>query len=101
MSAKLIEEAARAYCAACDAALPNPGDAREAPVREGIAAVVALVVERATEVIKREPDNYTVQNCCLSYGGDSFSGPMKQALECHRDILVREILRTFAAGTEG
>lgn len=34
-----------------------------------------------------EPDNYTVQNCCICYGGNSFSGPMKEALECHLNIL--------------
>jgi hypothetical protein len=33
------------------------------------------------------PDSRTVQQCCLAYGGNSFSGPMKEALECHLAIL--------------
>lgn len=33
------------------------------------------------------PDNPTVQNCCLAYGGSSFPGPMKEALICHLGIL--------------
>lgn len=36
------------------------------------------------------PDNPTVQQCCLSYGGHSFSGPMRNALKCHLSILRRE-----------
>ena len=82
MSAKLIEEAARAYCAACDAALPNPGDAREAPVREGIAAVVALVVERAAKVAEQE-------RAC--WGGYAWNAV---------DSAIQSI-RALAAGTEG
>jgi hypothetical protein len=34
-----------------------------------------------------KPDNRTVQACCLAYGGNSFSGPMKEALVCHLSIL--------------
>ena len=33
------------------------------------------------------PDSHTVQSCCLAYGGGSFSGPMRDALECHLSIL--------------
>ena len=36
------------------------------------------------------PDNPTVQQCCLSYGGHSFPGPMRNALKCHLSILRRE-----------
>ena len=32
-------------------------------------------------------DNNTVQSCCICYGGNSFPGPMKEALECYLSIL--------------
>ena len=34
-----------------------------------------------------KPDNQTVQQCCLGYGGHSFPGHMKEALLCHLSIL--------------
>jgi len=34
-----------------------------------------------------KPDNPTVQQCCICYGGNSFPGPMREALECHLSIL--------------
>lgn len=32
-------------------------------------------------------DNYMVQSCCICYGGNSFPGPMKEALECFVEIV--------------
>ena len=37
-----------------------------------------------------KPDNKTVQQCCLAYGGSSFPGPMRNALMCHLSILRQE-----------
>ncbi len=37
--------------------------------------------------LDREPDNQTIQQCCICYGGSSFSGPMEEALKCHLSIL--------------
>jgi len=39
------------------------------------------------ELLLLEPDNQTVQQCCICYGGNSFPGPMKEALKCHLSIL--------------
>jgi len=39
---------------------------------------------------KTKADNPTVQQCCLAYGGSSFSGPMRNALMCHLSILRQE-----------
>ena len=33
------------------------------------------------------PNSSTLQQCCLAYGGHSFPGAMKNALECHLSIL--------------
>ena len=86
MSTELIEEAALAYRAACDAVLPNPGDAREAPVREGIAAVVALVAEHAAEVARRRAGAAAVT---IGKRGE-------------RELLgLAEEICALAAGTEG
>lgn len=34
------------------------------------------------EALTKEPTTQEVQCACLAYGGQSFSGPMKEALEC-------------------
>jgi len=36
------------------------------------------------------PDDSTVQQCCLAYGGNSFPGPMSNALMCHLSLLRKE-----------
>jgi len=34
-----------------------------------------------------KPDNQTIQQCCICYGGSSFPDPMREALEHHLSIL--------------
>lgn len=38
-------------------------------------------LERVRAVLKAEPSAQLVQCCCLAYGGGSFSGPMKMAVQ--------------------
>lgn len=45
-------------------------------------------MEEAAKLIETDPDNYTVQNCCICYGGSSFPGPIKDVLMCHNKILA-------------
>lgn len=40
--------------------------------------------------LETPPDNAAVQQACIVYGGNSFPGPMKKALECHLSILKRQ-----------
>lgn len=40
-----------------------------------------------SETLREEIDNYTVQSCCICYGGSSFPGPMLEALKCHLQII--------------
>jgi hypothetical protein len=50
-------------------------------------------------VLTADIDNYTVQSCCICYGGNSFPGPMLDALKCHLQIIqsrVDEILAPTA-----
>jgi hypothetical protein len=44
-------------------------------------------VKSLLQLINTKPDNYTVQSCCLAYGGNSFPGPMEEALITHLSIL--------------
>jgi hypothetical protein len=39
------------------------------------------------ELLSTAPDATTIQQCCLCYGGNSFPGPMRDALMCHIAIL--------------
>ena len=39
------------------------------------------------KVLGEKIDNYMVQNCCICYGGNSFPGPMREALECFVEIV--------------
>lgn len=44
------------------------------------------------DAVLSEPiDNYTVQSAAICYGGDSFPGPIKEALECYQAILQSRI----------
>lgn len=36
------------------------------------------------------PDNQTIQQAAICYGGSSFPGPIKEALLCHLEILKRK-----------
>ena len=47
-------------------------------------------------LLSADPDSYTVMNCCICYGGNSFTGPMEEALRCHLEIL-RGRLRELGA----
>jgi hypothetical protein len=42
-------------------------------------------------VLSAPIDNYTVQSCCICYGGNSFPGPMKEALECFVEIMQSRV----------
>lgn len=44
---------------------------------------------RAYEKVLREAvsDNYVIQSCCICYGGNSFPGPIREALECFTNII--------------
>jgi hypothetical protein len=44
------------------------------------------------ELLNSSPDSYTVQSCCLSYGGNSFPKPIADALKCHISILRSKVL---------
>lgn len=43
------------------------------------------------EVLLDPLDNYAVQSCCICYGGNSFPGPMKDALKCLMEIIHSRI----------
>jgi hypothetical protein len=51
-------------------------------------------------ILAQDPDNYTVQSCCLAYGGSSFPGPMRDALQTHLSILRARSLPRRGAGCE-
>ena len=45
------------------------------------------------KVLREALDNYTIQSCCICYGGNSFPGPMKDALECFIQIVNSRVDR--------
>jgi hypothetical protein len=53
--------------------------------------------EAVRTLLTKEISSSTIQQCCICYGGSSFSGPMKEALECDRAILLTEFEATLAA----
>jgi hypothetical protein len=54
--------------------------------------------EEMTKLLSADPDSYTVQSCCLAYGGSSFSGPIKDALICHLSILRAKLVENLEDG---
>ena len=44
-----------------------------------------------SKVLAEPIDNYTLQSCCICYGGNSFPGPMREALECFSNIMQSRI----------
>lgn len=61
----------------------------------------ALTIDEVLAVLSEEPDNYTVQSCCICYGGNSFPGPMREALKCHLAILQSRFGGMKAARKKG
>lgn len=55
------------------------------------AEAAKVAKELAALAVEKKIDNYTLQNCCICYGGDSFPTKMRDALECHQDILAARI----------
>jgi hypothetical protein len=54
-------------------------------------AAFFTVLDSIFKLVKAKPNNYTLQSCCVCYGGSSFPGPMEEALECHGEILATDI----------
>lgn len=67
----------------------------EACLISAIDAAIAEAVRREREairlLIKADPDNYTIQSCCICYGGDSFPTKIKEVLKGHSEILDSKI----------
>lgn len=45
------------------------------------------VIEIYEKVLAEALDSHMVQCCCICYGGNSFPGPMKEALQCAIEII--------------
>ena len=42
-------------------------------------------------VLSAPLDNYTIQSCCICYGGSSSPGAITDALKCYREIIQSRI----------
>ena len=52
-----------------------------------------MIMKHTKGPLDIKPDNHTVQQCCICYGGSS----MKEALECHLSILKKKYPELTAA----
>lgn len=61
-------------------------------------------LKRAIKLVEQSLDGELVMQCCLAYGGNSFTGPMKRALtEYKQDLLMKLDVEAAAldVGKEG
>lgn len=88
-----IDKAIEMVEAALVGPLQNIGNPQKPGPDETLAFVKTLLDQ------DKPLDGYTLQSCCICYGGDSFPTKMEEALKCHKSILSTKI-REFENGRE-